>query len=71
MNSISIFIFLFLRIATILFVIFMDAIGKWGGNGEENLGELRIVSLLYADDVVLLALTECDTLKQAVGLLAA
>ena len=45
----------------ILFVIFMDRISR-RSRGEEGLqfGVLRISSLLFADDVVLLASSDCD-----------
>ena len=51
--------------------IFMDKISRrsWG---EESVqcGDLRIASLLFADDVVLLASTHCD-FQQALGQFAA
>ena len=48
-------------LSPILFVIFRDRISK-RSRGEEGLqfGGLRIASLLFADDVVLMAPSACD-----------
>jgi len=50
-----------LSLVTILFVNFMDRISR-RSRGEESVlfGELRIASLLFADDVVLLATSDRD-----------
>ncbi len=51
----------------ILFVIFMDRISR-RSQGEESVwfGDLRIVNLLFADDVVLWASSDCD-LQHSLG----
>ena len=48
-------------LSPILFIIFMDRISR-RSQGVEGVqfGDLRIGSLLFADDVVLLALSGCD-----------
>ena len=48
-------------LSPILFVIFMDRISR-RSRGEAGLqfGELKITSLLFADDVVLMASSACD-----------
>ncbi len=48
-------------LSPILFVMFMDRISMCS-RGEESVhfGDLKIMSLLFADDVVLLALSDCD-----------
>ncbi len=58
-------------LSPILFVIFMDRISR-RSRGEESVrfGDLRIASLLFADDVVLLASSHCD-LQHALGWFAA
>ncbi len=58
-------------LSLILFVIFMDRISS-RSRGEESVlyGDLRIASLLFADDVVLLASSHCD-LQHSLGRFAA
>ena len=58
-------------LSPILFVIFMDRISRHS-RGEESVrfGDLRIASLLFADDVVLLATSDRD-LQHALGRFAA
>ena len=58
-------------LSPILFVIFMDRISR-RSRGEESVrfGDLRIASLLFADDVVLLATSDRD-LQHALGRFAA
>ncbi len=58
-------------LSPVLFVIFMDRISR-RSRGEESVrfGDLRIASLLFADDVVLLASSHCD-LQHALGQFAA
>ena len=54
-------------LSPILFVIFMDRISRHS-RGEESVRfrDLRIASLLFADDMVLLASSDCD-LQHALG----
>ena len=48
-------------LSPILFVIFMDRISRRSRGGEGlQFGGLRIASLLFADDVVLMAPSACD-----------
>jgi len=56
---------------SLLFVIFTDRISRCS-QGEESVrfGDLRIASLLFADDVVLLATSDRD-LQHALGRFAA
>ena len=58
-------------LSRILYLIFMDRISR-RSRGEESVrvGDLRIASLLFADDVVLLATSDCD-LQHALGWFAA
>ena len=58
-------------LSPILFVIFMDRISR-RSRGEESVrfGDLRLASLLFADDVVLLATSDHD-LQHALGRFAA
>lgn len=58
-------------LSPILFVIFMDRISRRSRGGEGlQFGDLRIASLLFADDVVLMASSACD-LQHSLDRLAA